>query len=86
MACCGRGPDRPKPNRTIPIPTTPNVTIRSAPPAQRAIPAAPPGSFNPPGKFCTKCGWVVAITKYADPITHAVIEKRTCTNRRCIDY
>lgn len=87
MACCGRGPDRAKINRTVPIPKTPNVTIKSAP-ARPPVPtpAAPPGTFNPPGKFCPKCGWVMAITKYADPITNAIIEKRTCTNRQCVNY
>ena len=67
MACCGRGPDRPKtPKHIFPPNTVPAVTNKSVAKVVPQTPA-PPGSFNPPGRFCSKCGWIVAITKYADP-------------------
>lgn len=86
MACCGKG-NRSAPPRHVPAPAPAQVSRAFTPPP-RAIPEpkAPPGSFNPPGKFCPKCGWIVAVTKYADPITHALVEKRSCTNRRCIEH
>ena len=87
MACCGKGkPKQAAPVRQVPDPK-PSVRPKPITAEQKAIvPVAPPGSVNPPGKYCTKCGWIVAISKFADPITGKIIEKRSCTNRRCVDY
>jgi len=87
MACCGQGkPKKAAPIRQVPAPKPPErpkpITVN-----QKAIvPTAPPGSVNPPGKYCTKCGWIIAISKFVDPATGQIIEKRSCTNRRCVDY
>lgn len=82
MACCGRGA-APKSPPTYPAPM-PRV-IRPPQP-KPVVTQAPPGSFNPPGRFCSKCGWIVAVSKYADPTTGNIVEKRSCTNRKCPDY
>lgn len=82
MACCGRDKKTP---RSVPIQRSP---VKAAPTKSKA-PArtqAPPGSFNPPGRFCSKCGWIVATSKYVDPASGAIVEKKSCTNRKCSDY
>ena len=72
------------PIQPSPPPPKPRQIIKA--PVIKVINVAPPGSYNPPGKFCEKCGWIVAVSKYADPRTGQIIEKRSCTNRRCSDY
>lgn len=86
MACCGRGKKTPRTPAAPPVPATPKARPLTPKHNKKMIPTAPPGSYNPPGKFCDKCGWVVAVSKYSDPTTGQVVEKRSCTNRKCSDY
>lgn len=87
MPCCGR---KNNPSKVIPIPAAPAPAPKAAPKqvviAPRSPTPAPLGSFNPPGRFCAKCGWIIAGSKFADPTTGQILEKKSCTNRRCPDY
>ena len=87
MACCGKGtPKPPAPVRQLPNPPATPKKLPVSMGKNILPPAAPAGTFNPPGKYCDKCGWIVAVSKFADPVTGKIIEKRSCTNRKCIDY
>ncbi len=85
--CCGKGaprkpvvrqlPNPPATSKKVPVP----IKLNKVP-----TPRAPAGSYNPPGKYCEKCGWVNAVSKYADPVTGKIIETRSCTNRKCENH
>lgn len=86
MPCCGKGKKSEPAIRQIPNPPATNKRDVLPIVPKAIIPKAPTGTFNPPGKFCEKCGWIVAVAKFADPVTGQIIEKRSCTNRKCVDY
>ena len=71
---CGGSRPVPRANKAVPQPP-PNAVQR----------VAPPGSFNPPDKFCKICGWAIKNSKLPGP-NGRLIDQKSCTNRMCQNY